>query len=704
MTLFERIERILGKCRDEKITVHTYGEWLELRLHGLHPILHVRLMDDCIFERHIASSLRSRFEETGIPVLVCGKLACMYYSGPDAYRVMEGDIEDSLCRVIRGGIVRDEMFIASALLNLSRHHLPHLTQSLNIRGKDSVEFARFMGFDTALFPRRDMEVAGRYLLFRWISLYLLYRTTSLFRNDPVLLPSDEDSKSFLREMWNRYYSHLENLSDVKSSIGSPSSPDMKILAAWERLPRFTSDIHWITEFSGRAPGFPHIMSIASIVEEEETDILVSISRFVPDGNVAIFTPPFGLLPLQIYMEKRAGGLGHAESISSITVFTPPGAGEIFQSTVLNLAGEGVPYRPQVVGTTIPPMRWGEYAALLKRDMEGKPFSTILMDWRGRDDVSSLAPSVDYLWDVVRDRIILLLDRDERIASAFDAIFRTSRVEVMVNHSGSNSIALVITGRGRPSMNYTKLVHLKSPVERDITDVIENAENRLDSNMIRLNIPVRGARFYYYRDTVMWLVTSLQERFMKWGGLLLGLVPGYVWKSFAAHRWRPLKELARIHTEPCRGKVGRNGPDILLSEGKNGLELLDEAREPCTGIQLKEKDKLPLLRWFLPSRTAHILHRIFGIRELPVPDLVRYEGNPDEFLGRGEEDEYSGGGVRRGKTTVSELVELLKDYPGEDIAEILRERVFDERLRNRLKKAYSKKYGRLHQEIKGGKLF
>ncbi len=708
MTLFERIENTLGKCRDEKVTIHLYGDWIELRLQGLHPILHVRLVNDCIFRRHIASRLRSHFEETRVPILVCGETLCVYYSGPDLYRVMEGKLEDNLCRVIKGGISRDEMFLASALLNLSRHYLPHLMQGLNLRGKESIEFARFMGFDTALFPQKDLEVAARYLLFRWMSLYLLYRSTPAFRNDPLLLPASDSAEEFLLEMWRKYYSHLENLSDMKPSIGSSSSADIKMLSTWSHLPAFTADVHWITGFAGESPGLHHITSIASLVEEQETDMLASISRFVPDGNVAIFTPAFGLAALQVYMDRRARGLEHTESISSLTVFTSPGAGEVFQSTVLNLSGEGVPYRPEVVGAQMPPMKWGEFAALLRRDMEGRPFSTVLMDWRGREDVASLIQMVDYLWDVADDRIILLLDRDERSMEASEFVFRTARVEVMLTHEGSNSMALVITGRGRPSMNYTKMVRLRAPLERDMAEVIENAENRLDSSMVRLNIPVKGARFYYYRDTAMWLVASLQDKFLRWGGPMLGLVPGYVWKAFSTHRWSLLKEMARIHPEPC-GKSNIR-PDIIIAPGRGGLRLLDELQEPCrgmVGLEVRDRGRIPLLRWFLPGRAAHILHRIFGIEDLPIPDLTRPEGDPDRFLSRGErEEEYPVDGMEKKRTPLSELVELLRDYlrEAEEPLTILKERIFDEKLRNRIIRAYSRKYGQLQQEIGGNRLF
>ncbi len=710
MTLFERIENALGGCREEKITLHMEGDWVELRIHGLHPILQLRILKDCIFRRHIASRLRSHFEETGIPLLVCGPTSCVYYSGPDIYRVMKGSMEDNLCRVVRGGISRDEMFLASALEGLSLHYLPQFIENLDLDNDVAIEFARFMGFDTALFPEEDRRISGRYLLFRWLSLYFLYRMTSMFRNDPVLLPATEEPGLFIREMWDKYFSHLESLSDMKSSIGSLSSPDIGMLSSWEQLPSYTADIHWITGFAGETLRLHHVLSIATMVGEEEVDILTSVSRFIPEGKVAVYTPRFGLAALQIYRERRAAGLDHREAVNSMTIFTPPGAGEIFQSTVLNLAGEGIPYRPEVIGTEIPPMKWGEYAALLRRNTEGRPFSTILMDWRGREDVGSLSPLVDYLWDVASDRIILLLNRDERTMEAMDPVFRSSRVEVMITHSGSSSVAFLITGRGRPSMNYTKMVHLKSPVERDMAEVIENAENRLDSSMVRLNIPVRGARFYYYRDTAMWLITSLQEKFLKWGGPMLALVPGYVWKAFSTYRWNLLKDLARVHTELCDDRTGRKDFDILISPERHGLEPIGEILEPCRGligIQVRDRSKLPLIRWFLRSRMAHVLHGIFGIRELPVPDLNRYEGNPDRFLSRSEGDgEYFAERDRKKGPTVSELVELVNRYIREskDVQEILKERVFDDRLRARISRAYFRKFGKPRQEAGGSRLF
>ncbi len=710
MILYERIENILKKCRDEKITIHRYGEWVELRIHGLHPILSVRLIDDCIFRRHIISKFKNHFEETGVPILACGDSGCMYYSGPETYRTMAGSLEDNLCRVIRGGIVRDEMFLSTALRNLGNYYLHSIMESLDTQSEASIEFAKFMGFGTALFPRTDREVAGRYLLFRWLSLYLLYRNTSLFRNNPMLLPASGEPGEFLVEMWNRYYSHLENFSDMKDSIGNPSSVDIAMLSRWERLPAFTADIHWITGFAGGNPGFHQIPSIASFVEEDEMDILTSTSRFISDGSVAVFTPAFGLLALQVYMEKRSRGMEHREIINSMTIFTSPGAGEVFQSTILNLVGEGVPYRPKVVGTDVPPMKWGEFAALLKRNVMEKPFSTILMDWRGRNDTEHLFPLVDYLWDSTGSRIVLLVDMDERNMGASGVLLKRSRVEVIITHEHSNCAAFIITGRGTSSMNYTKLIRMKLPLERDMTDVIQNAENRLDSSMTLLNIPVRGARFYYYRDTTMWLIASLQGKLLRWGGPLLALVPGYIWKALAGHRWIPLRNLARIQPDPCQNTSRSKRPDLLLSTGKHGFELIEGIPETCTGIkgiQVKDRDRIPLIRWFLRSETARILYRIFGLENLPIPELPRHEGSPDRFFqGKDSPETNSRMAPAKKSPPISELVELLSGYlrGSEDPEKVLRERVFDRKLRSRILRAYSKKYGKPAEESKGSKLF
>ncbi len=733
MTFSIELENALRYCNADKVSIHPEGDWTELRLQGIHPILQVRLVDDCVFRRHIAGKLQNRFRETGIPLLVCGNEACLYYSGKEIFRVLEGNLEDSICRVIRGGVSRDEMFLPKALRALATHYLKHGMENLDFGRKEAVDLARFMGFDTALYPPSEVRLTKRYLLFRWIALYLLYRITKAFQSDPVMVPVTDDPGEFLREMWSRYYSHLEGMSDVRVSLGSPDSPDLKFLATWDQLPSFTADVHWITGFSGGDFRYYHLLPLASFVEEDGGDLLMDTSRFVSGKGIAVFSGRFGLAPLYVYRERRLMGMDHPEAVRDISVFTSPGAGEVFHSILLNLAGEGVPYRPAVRGVKAPPMRWEEYSTLLGRSLEERPFSTVLMDWRGRDDVQSLVSSIDYLWDVSGDRILLILDATERNMDLADRIFKFNRVEVIITHQGTGAVSFLLTGRGAPSMNYTKLVRFKQPLEPDMVEIIENAENRLDSNMVRLNIPVRGSRFFYYRDSSMWLVASLQEKFMKWGGAFLSLVPGYVWKALSHHRWIPIRDLARVHVGnvPCPPDAGEGvlwisargmgrSPEATgslplsmgLIAGKETFRIVPVNGKAVLcgggiGLQLRERDRERLLKWFLKSRIAFILYRMFGIDNLPVPDLTRFEGDPDKFFsGKGEPlKDIPEVPVKR--ITVAELTELMKKFMGNghgSLSQLVEERIFDDRLRERIVKAWKKRYGESSREMEGGRLF
>jgi len=730
-----QLENAIRQCNAENITLHPEGDWAELRLQGVHPVLRVRSVDDCVFRRHIIGKLQSHFRDTESPILVCGNRYCIYYSGSEVYRAMDGGLEESVCRVLRGGVSRDEMFLSKGLRALASHYLETRMGNLDFGSRDAIELARFMGFDTALYPPDEADLTKRYLLFRWISLYLLYRITTAFKNDPVMLPVTEDPGQFLAEMWQKYYSHLQGMSDVRMSLGSLDSPDFRFLSSWDHLPAFAADIHWVTSFTGGTFMYYHLLPVASFVGESESDLLMDTAHFVSGENVAIFTSRFGLSPLYVYRMRRLAGMEHPEAVRGMSVFTSPGAGEVFQSILLNLAGEGVPYKPTVRGVKAPPMRWEEFSALLGRSLEDKPFSTVLMDWRGRDDLQGLISSIDYLWDVSSEKIILILDAIEKNMKTVSGIFESNRVKVVITHRGNGAVSFVLTGRGIPSRNYTKLVRFKEPLEEDMVDAIENAENRLDSNMIRLNIPVRGARFFYYRDSTMWLLASLQEKFMKWGGPLLSLIPGYVWKALSQHRWILLKDLARIHVGDgkCPSSTGK-GILWISSRGTGRSEGVSEAIsltfalmpgketfriipvdgravlcEGGIGLQVKDKDRERLLKWFLRSRMAYSLYKIFGINDLPVPDLMRFEGDPDRFFaGKGEDlNDMAQVVVRR--TTISDLIEVLDRYTGngdyEHLRNLLEERVFDEKLRERLMKTYwKKKHGELPQETRGGRLF
>jgi len=377
----------------ENISHHSAGGWIEFRAQGVHPILRVKVLDDCVLHKDTASKIPVFFGEYKIPVLLCGQRACFYYSS-ETYGVFSGDVRDIICRILRSGVKMDGDFYPRALSLLIEHYGENHFDDFDFYSEESIPFAQFMGFTTALYPENEKELSKRYMLFRWASLYLLYRFASPYTNDPVILPSTEDPRAFVEEMWDRYYSRLEDVSDIKESIGSSDDPDMAFVSRWSSLPQFTQDIHWLTNFWREELKYDHVLSFAGVVAGRDRELEMDIGGFVRNNEIAVYSLPFGLLPAYIYRSMRMRGRKHQEILKDLKVITSSPAGKFFQATVLNLMGEGVPYRPNVYEISAPPMEKSEFLILMREgDQEG--FDEVVMDWREREDVAELMKKVEF---------------------------------------------------------------------------------------------------------------------------------------------------------------------------------------------------------------------------------------------------------------------------------------------------------------------
>ena len=169
----------------------------------------------------------------------------------------------------------------------------------------------------------------------------------------------------------------------------------------------------------------------------------------------------------------------------------------------------------------------------------------------------------------------------------------------------------------------------------------------------------------------------------------------------------------------KGRMGSEEPvyvDIAIIPWKDSFKVVQLRKEVVLcegGIGLVFEDNERLVRWFLQGRVAFILYHLFGIKDLPIPLISKFEGNPDKFLLRrvgGLKDDIIQPPVQ--KVSLPEYMETLERVFSEKgleemraIDQFLRDRVFDKGLRDKLFRVFwKKKYGNIPQTVKGERLF
>ncbi|GEM_PF-2357161 len=676
MDLFDLVSDVIDECHIEDITLHMEDGYPVLRLRGIRPILRFVYSSGCIFHRHVMGRHVENSRRDGIPLLLCARDVCFYYSDDENFYLLEEDVRDAACRILRASIRGVLPYITTPSALLSRGIVRLMEEYLDIMDEElepvlrehAIDIARFMGYSTAFLPQKEREILYRFLLFRWSSFHLLYRNSPLHSSSPLLLNPDwHNRRDFVENIYTRYFASFEGFSDMKGIVVSPKEPTLSILSRWSNAPSFTADLNWLLGFLGSRMEYRDLLRYLGFMGGDSS-IEQMMSMFITPGSTFVHTGRFSTLPVSLYGGLRERGMSHTEILRNLFVFTRSHAGVLFHSVALHLAGGGNAGKPIVFSSKHPVYLKEDFDALLSSDA-GNGFFNMVYDVRDGDEISLLKEIALYGWSsmVERGRMFFLMSDYHTHSRGFsgveDVVMANTRLNLVGRLEGGRDFFLLMNGNSAHPRSYTKLVRIRDGnggVDADFAERMENAENSMDDRLNTLKLSLqKPMKVFYYRDSAVDLTMILQRNLSSLGKLFLMHVPVDVWKMLRSVPWKPLNALARIYhsRERCprlpAGDVpmitrsgvkyvdsgGQRGEyvDFALVEQRDSFRVVDIGASAIVcgggaGIRVLEEEDL--LRWYLNSRIAYFLYRVVGSYDvLPVPDIHPSTDSPEVALAR-----------------------------------------------------------------------